>query len=539
MGLPRPRRQARLQDDARAAIGSWIFRTPVTWAAAWPCPTCRPSGPSSRPAVKTTRPRSRRPSTRSRRCRSKTAFAARSSLRPGDFQLSHADHHLGQWSRPRGAGSGAEGDKRSTLKLTGRPHVAVAVRTGGPHRAVAAKPLALGRQAAGGRRTSCWRRRRTRRRRGAGQGAAGRVASRSACHADQRRRWQADRDHHCRRVRAIGHDVVSTWRSRQASPSATRSRSVAPSRPQWVKFMQMDDLVRDGRPQTWLRVGRPIDCRASIAAIDGNTITLDVPLSDSFDAEYLNPPGFHGQDHAAPRLSQVGIENLHIECPPQAINHTQPHFQALRFNGEDCWVRDVVSDETMNSVSVGGRRITVERVAVQRKGAASRFVEAGRVRPQRQPGAARPLHRKRRQRLVSRPPAQACRARSCCSTARSPATAAPRRTSAGRPDCSTTIAQAPGGGLDFRNRGSMGSGHGWTMGWGVAWNCEAKDYIIQNPPGATNWMIGCIGASTPMPRPFGTESACCPKGRSIRRAGPSCRRVCTWRNWPSDSDRKR
>src|SRR6185369_5680005 len=67
------------------------------------------------------------------------------------------------------------------------------------------------------------------------------------------------------------------------------------------------------------------------------------------------------------RISQVGVEYLHIECPPQAINHTQAHFQALRLNGEDCWVRDLVSDETMNSVSVGGRRITVQRVTVQRK----------------------------------------------------------------------------------------------------------------------------------------------------------------------------
>jgi hypothetical protein len=61
-----------------------------------------------------------------------------------------------------------------------------------------------------------------------------------------------------------------------------------------------------------------------------------------------------------------------------------------------------------------------------------------------------------------------------------------------------------GGGMDFRNRGSMGSGHGWSMGWGVAWKCVADDYVIQNPPGAVNWMIGCTGRSRPMPRPFGS-----------------------------------
>jgi hypothetical protein len=51
----------------------------------------------------------------------------------------------------------------------------------------------------------------------------------------------------------------------------------------------------------------------------------------------------------------------------------------------------------------------------------------------------------------------------------------------------------PDGGIDFPNRGVAGSGHGWTMGWAVAWNCVAATYVIQNPPGAVNWAIGCIG----------------------------------------------
>jgi hypothetical protein len=52
------------------------------------------------------------------------------------------------------------------------------------------------------------------------------------------------------------------------------------------------------------------------------------------------------------------------------------------------------------------------------------------------------------------------------------------------------------------NRGAMGSGHGWTMGWAVAWNCLAKTYVIQNPPGVANWAIGCIGERQQTARPF-------------------------------------
>ncbi len=49
----------------------------------------------------------------------------------------------------------------------------------------------------------------------------------------------------------------------------------------------------------------------------------------------------------------------------------------------------------------------------------------------------------------------------------------------------------------------MGSGHGWAVGWSVAWNCTAATYVIQQPPGAMNWAIGCTGRSQPTPRPFG------------------------------------
>jgi hypothetical protein len=53
--------------------------------------------------------------------------------------------------------------------------------------------------------------------------------------------------------------------------------------------------------------------------------------------------------------------------------------------------------------------------------------------------------------------------------------------------------QVPGGSIDFMNRGYYGSGHGWTVGWAVAWNCTAKRFVVQRPPGAMNWAIGCVG----------------------------------------------
>jgi hypothetical protein len=270
----------------------------------------------------------------------------------------------------------------------------------------------------------------------------------------------------------------------------------------WVKFMGMDNLVRNGRPETWLRAGTAIPIERRIASVSGNRIALDVPLSDSFDSRYLNPPGTLVVKVRPPaRLAQIGIEHLHIESPPQAVNHTQELYTAVRMNGEDCWMRDVVIDETMNSVGLGGRRITLQNVTVNRKALHQ--------------GASKPAEFAPNgdQILLDH---CAVNADNVWFAATGSGHSGPivflncnfngdghieghMRWSTGMllDNCSL-----PGGGIDFKNRGEMGSGHGWGMGWAVAWNCVAKSFVIQQPPGAYNWAIGCVGMRESLPRPF-------------------------------------
>jgi hypothetical protein len=273
----------------------------------------------------------------------------------------------------------------------------------------------------------------------------------------------------------------------------------------WVKFMGMDDMKRDGRPQTWIRAGSTIAIERRIAKMSGNRITLDVPLSDSFDSKYLNPPGAAVVKVRVPaRLTQVGIEHLHIECPPQAVNHTQQLYTAMRVSGEDCWVRDVVIDETMNSVSIGGRRITLERVAVNRKALHQGSSKPAEFAPNGD------------QILLDRCFVNADNVwfvatgggqtgpivlLNCTFTGNGHIEGHQRWTTGMLLD----NCRLPDGGIDFKNRGSMGSGHGWGLGWSVAWNCLAKSFVIQQPPGAMNWAIGCIGERVQLARPFDKE----------------------------------
>jgi len=74
------------------------------------------------------------------------------------------------------------------------------------------------------------------------------------------------------------------------------------------------------------------------------------------------------------------------------------------------------------------------------------------------------------------------------------------------------------GAIDLMNRGIFGSGHGWTIGWGVAWNSAADTFVVQRPPGSQNWSIGGRGAIRDQGRPGGSANE--PRGAFDSHGGP-------------------
>jgi len=270
----------------------------------------------------------------------------------------------------------------------------------------------------------------------------------------------------------------------------------------WIHFMRMDDLVREGKPQTWIKAGTALTADRVVVSVGKNVITLTVPLPDSYDSKFS--PAVVTKIPRPARMRETGIEFLRIESPPQAVNHTQELYTAVRLNGEDCWMRDVVAAETMNSISVGGHRITVQRVSVIRKAL--------------HPGASKPAEFAPNggQVLLDRcsvegdniwfaatggPGTGPIVLLNCFFKGRGDIEGHQRWTTGMLLD--NCVVQ--GGGITIKNRGSMGSGHGWSLGWSVAWNCVAKSFTVQQPPGACNWAIGCIGERVLAPRPFDKE----------------------------------
>ena len=272
----------------------------------------------------------------------------------------------------------------------------------------------------------------------------------------------------------------------------------------WLQFMQMDDLVRDGKPQTWIKAGSSIITERTIASIDKNKITLTVPLADSYNSIFTENSTTLIVRNGIKRVTNSGIENLQIISPYQSVNHTEALYYAMNINGEDCWARDIDCFETMESVRIGGRRITLERVNVVRKALHI--------------GASKPAE--------FAPNGGQVLVRDCsvegdniwfvavgagqtgpivfldCNFKGNGRIEGHQRWSSGMLFDNCVL---PDGGIDFKNRGSMGSGHGWGTAWSVAWNCEAKNYVNQLPPGTCNWVIGCTGDRLQLPRPFDKE----------------------------------
>ena len=267
-----------------------------------------------------------------------------------------------------------------------------------------------------------------------------------------------------------------------------------PATPVWVKFMGMDKMIRDGQKCEW--VSGEMHNERTIKSISGNLITLDVPLADSFDSRYLNPPGGSMvKCDLSRRPTQIGIESLRIVSPPMVVTIDQPANHALQINSlTDGWVRHLKAVDTVNSFHINEQtsRLTIDSVDIRHTVATV--------------GAPQPFDFwvGGTQTLVNR----------CSATGNSIWYVSPGARIMGpvvvlhcnfygngrlQPHMRwgtgllVDNCQVPDGGIDLKNRGNAGTGHGWAIGWSVLWNCTAKNYIVQQPPGSVNWAIGCKG----------------------------------------------
>lgn len=274
----------------------------------------------------------------------------------------------------------------------------------------------------------------------------------------------------------------------------------------WVHAMEMDNLKRDGKPQTWLGTNRSMTLQRTITGIQGNQLTLNVPVSDALDNKLLTPPGISvSKITPPPVVTQVGVEDLHIQCPPLESSYGNAPYAGIRIGGDDCWVKNVYCEETMNTIATTGNRITIRQTRVTHTypnlGASKPgdfSIEGTQILLDRCEATGGNTYFVWTSSLISGPNVML----NCTFRGHGSHIQPHQRWATGLLVDNCTIMD---GRIDFMNRGVAGSGHGWTMGWGVVWNSIANAYIIQQPPGAANWAIGNIGKREQTARLFDSE----------------------------------
>lgn len=275
-----------------------------------------------------------------------------------------------------------------------------------------------------------------------------------------------------------------------------------PITPEYRHFMGMDHLARNGKAEHW--VGDFITTERRIASIRGNTLLLDVPITDDYDPRFGGGTSTTVTAAPAPlRLHDSGIENLTLTAPSLSVALTDRHFNAIRIDSaEDVWLRDLDIYDTTGFVDVGStaRRITIDRVDLtERKPITSHAKNAGFSLGGTQTLVMRSsAHADKLFFAITQAQMQGPNVVLDCNFTGDQAVEPHQRWATG---FLVDNIHVHGGGINFINRGEMGSGHGWAIGWSVIWNSSADEITAQLPPGSMNWVIGSSGERRRQPMP--------------------------------------
>ena len=288
----------------------------------------------------------------------------------------------------------------------------------------------------------------------------------------------------------------------------------------WIHYLGMDALVHNGATQTWISAGTVITTDRTIKQISGNQITLDAPLTDSFDTSYLGiPAGTMSKYSWTGRISQVGLENFFIQEPAVTTTYASVYMGSLI----DSWVRDVVIQDGARCFKTDSstKRITVDGVIIQHTVATNAAAPAAdfdcygtqlffnnckafgttgnRMWPfLTQATSTGPivLLNFYTTEILGITPHQRWTTGVLADNCSLPNTTDGEDRFLGEQ------------GINYCNRGTAGTGQGWATGWSVAWNVISPYFLVSAAPGTKNWCIGGIGTKiSDSPNPDGIYDA--------------------------------
>ncbi len=233
-----------------------------------------------------------------------------------------------------------------------------------------------------------------------------------------------------------------------------------------------------------------------IVAVNGNNLTLDIPVMDPIEDQYGG--GEIYKSAVSGRISNCGVENMRIESYFASRTDESHGWTAVFLNRvENSWVRNVVAKyfgfgavnvtnmsrfNTVEdcamidpvSVTTGGRKYSFNLDGNSTSNLFQRCMTWGGrhdyASGSKVPGPNVFLD--------------------CVADNTFNDIGPHHRYSTGQ-----LYDNVYGGQIRVQNRGASGSGHGWAGAQILFWNCRSvkNDIEVESPPTARNWGIGCIG----------------------------------------------
>ncbi|OYV06040.1 MAG: hypothetical protein CFE26_08450, partial [Verrucomicrobiales bacterium VVV1] len=267
-----------------------------------------------------------------------------------------------------------------------------------------------------------------------------------------------------------------------------------PSTANWIADIDMDQLG-PAPVVPWTAGSKDLLFDRVITRIEGNRISVDVPLPQTFEAVYGG--GQIWRYTWTGRIQQVGIEDIYGFSDYASATDESHAWKCIQINNaQHVWVRNITAQyfgysavsvgdgakwltvadsQCLDPISVidGGRRYSFNNDGAECTLFVNNYARKGRhdfVFGATVPGPNAFVH---------------CTADTVYSD-----TGPHHRWSVGGLFDGVTI---NGNEINVRNRGNSGTGHGWAGAYMAVWNCKASSFSVRNPPTACNWLVGSIG----------------------------------------------
>lgn len=276
-----------------------------------------------------------------------------------------------------------------------------------------------------------------------------------------------------------------------------------PSTAAWITALGMDRIKprpgsKPGETQQWKAGDYDLHFERTITAIEGTRLTLDAPVMNAIDAQFGGASVYR---YTYSRIAECAVEGLRLVSDYEAGKETTDEEHAwtgINFGHvENAWARDIVILHFCHGLSASNNSMFVTIEDCRHLDPVSQITGGRRYS----------FSLNGQYGLVLR-----CHSRSARHTfvngsrTRGPnvfleGTAVQSHSDSG-PHHRWAVGTLYDNIFDdneirVQDRQYAGSGHGWAGATQVLWNCRSERFVLQQPPTAQNYAIGCVGTFVP------------------------------------------